>query len=400
MKAADFQPGFPGELVEAAFTERIGNADRIAKGLAFVPNPLPPADLNPVEFIGRVYEELDRAKTNLVKLDTSISALPEPKIILSAMITREAQSSSKIENTFASLKEIAVAELKPEQSRNETLEVIRNRRAIELALKSSLPMGRALICEMHKTLITDRSKRPGQLRDIQVCIGDEHRGFSEARFVPPPPTHIAATFEAWERFVRTERTEASGAIRWPELIQLAFSHYQFETIHPFSDGNGRLGRAIVNLTPVRQGWLNNPVCNLSEWVQQNRQEYYDRLLRVSTHGEWEGWVRFFCRAISEQALLDFQRVDRINKLWDKYIRLISAKKRSSLLGQLLEQLFTWPVVSIPQAAERLGISYTAAQRHVEFLVELGVLKQLGKDRVNKVFIAGKILDAIRGQGED
>lgn len=395
MRPSDFQSGFPGKLVRTSFVDVKDGKSRTIAGEAFIPDILPPSlELTPL--VGRLFPILDRAKTNLLRLEAAVESLPEPKVLLAAMRNREAQSSSKIENTFASLKEVALAAVSAQSAREPALEVYRNRQAIESGLNSRWPIGKALLCEMHRVLITDPRKRPGQLRNVQVCIGDDHHGFEHARFVPPPASHVEECFRGWEEYVRS----AAELRDWPYFASLALSHYQFETIHPFSDGNGRLGRAIVNLSPVKDGVLKYPVCNLSEWVHEHRQEYYDRLLRVSTHGDWEGWIFFFCTALAEQASSDLQRAERVRKLYKKYQSLVADQRKNGLLLRLIDLLFSDFAVSTTDAAKRLGITYTTAQKYVEYFVKEGVLVQAEPGNYAKVYVAMEVLRTIRGQGEE
>jgi Fic family protein len=405
MRSDAFQPGFPGRLTPISFSERsMGGTARSVVGTAFVPNPLPPT-LDQVSFVGRLYSVLDHAKTSLLRLEAKIESLPSRTVLLAGMRMREAQASSKIENTVASLREIALAaddyaDPSDESQTPPAVEVLRNRAAIEFGLRSKLPISIRLVRDMHRVLITDLKNRPGMFRDVQVCIGNENRGFDQARFVPPPHDMIDAAMRDWELFVNPGALNAPQRERLPELIELAMAHYQFETIHPFSDGNGRLGRALVNLGPVKSGLLNQPVCNLSEWVHENRRQYYDGLLRVSTHGDWEGWCRFFCTAIAEQSQLDLRRAERVAALYEKYQKLITQRRRSIMLTKLIDRLFEHQAISITSAAKVMGVSFTAANRHIDFLEKSGVLKRYASARRGSIFIAEGVLRAIRGQGED
>ncbi len=398
-----FQPGCPGHVVPAEFV-RAGEAGTARHRVdAFVPDSLPPP-LDWVPVVGRLHELLDRVKTSLLRLEALVDQLPTKQILLDPLRTREAQASSKIEDTFASLRQIAEAALpaRPKAAGHESaaMEVVRNQRAIEHGLKSPLPVSRRLLCEMHKALITDVRKRPGQLRDVQVCIGGGGRGVSHARFVPPPAARVQACLDDWERFHNPGSLGVQPRQRLPYFIELALSHYQFEAIHPFSDGNGRLGRAVVNVAPVKDGVLRHPVCNLSEWVHSNRREYYDRLLAVSVRGAWEEWVRFFLTALAEQAALDSARAGRVVKLHKKYVHTLGEGINSGKATRLIDQLFRSPAVSITSAARVMGIVYSAAQRHVEFLVKHRVLRQSGHAKRDRVYIAEGIIKAIRGDGED
>lgn len=400
MDERDFKAGFPGTLEPTTFVERRADGHtRTESGIAFVPHPLPPS-LDAERMVGRLHELLDQVRTNLTRLEGVIESLPGRTVLLSAMRVREAQASSKIESTFASIKDIALAAIDESRVPGDASEVRRNRQAIELGLESALPVSVRLLREMHKVLIRDPSKRPGEFRDLQVSIGDESRGFRGARFVPPPPQAVAGCLRDFELFCNPHAVNAPVRARLPYFVELALAHYQFETIHPFSDGNGRLGRALVTIAPVKDGQLRHPVCNLSEWVQANRQEYYDRLLRVSTHGEWEDWIRFFCRAVAEQAVADLNRARRLAELYDRYAKAITTKRSSILQTKLLDFIFDRQVLTVPLAADHMGVTYAAAQRHVEKFVKAGIIRPHKGWTYNKAYVAEGVIRAIRGQGED
>lgn len=393
----------PGRLVPATFEAKSpGGGAAPQSGWAFVPNPLPPAELEARrdEVIGRQWSLLDRAKTNLIRLESEAGSLPDPNVVLGAMRAREAQASSRIENTVASLADVAAAALRPSGTPSQASEVHRNRLAIEHGLNSPLPISERLVREMHGVLITDPRQRPAQFRDRQVHIGDAVRGFAGARFVPPPAGEVAGAMRDWELYVNPDALDAPQRSRWPDLIELAMAHYQFETIHPFSDGNGRLGRALVNLGPIKAGWLQRPVCNLSEWLQSHRQEYYDRLLAVSTHGAWEAWIEYFLRAVGEQALSDLQRVARIRALRSEYLSALATKRGSALAGKLIDHLFTQPAVTVLTAKRIMDLSYPGAKKHVDALVKRGVLVEATPGNYGKIYVAPGIIQAIHGPEGD
>jgi Fic family protein len=403
MKPSDFQRGCPGELIATEFVFNQSGRSEVVRGHAFVPQPLPPP-LARDALVGRLHDALDRAKTNLLRLEAAVHSLPDPNVLLRAMRTREAQASSHIENTVASLDEIALAEAGARVDRDEAIEVLNNRRAIEFGLESALPLSQRLVCEAHHILLDGargENLQPGRFRDRQVYIGDRTRGFQKARFVPPPPGDpLRACLRDWEIFVNPQSLQAPKRERWPYLIELAMAHYQFETIHPFADGNGRLGRALVNIAPVRDSFLRYPVCNLSEWVESRRDEYYERLLRVSTHSAWEAWFSFFCQALAEQAALDLERAHRVCTLRDTYRHRFTSKRNSSLLLKLIDQLFTQPAVTIPGAAESLGVTYPSAQSYVLQLEKEKILSLANREaKYGKIYIARPIIHAIRGGTE-
>lgn len=403
MKPTDFQRGCPGDLVRTEFSLSQNGQPTTIRGYAFVPHPLPPG-LDRHTVVGRLHETLDRAKTNLLRLEAAVQSLPDPNVLLRAMRTREAQASSHIENTVASLDEIALAEAGAKIERDEAIEVLNNRRAIEFGLESDLPLSQRLLCESHRVLL-DRVRgenlQPGRFRDRQVYIGDRSRGFSNARFVPPPAGEtLTRCLRDWEIFVNPDSLQAPARERWPYLIELAMVHYQFETIHPFADGNGRMGRALVNIAPVKDGFLHYPVCNLSEWVESRREEYYERLLRVSTHAEWEEWFSFFCGALAEQAAADLDRARRVCKLRDSYRERFTSKRNSALILKLIDELFARPAVTIPGVAQSLDVTYPSAQSYVKQLVQQRILSLADREaKYGKVYIAKPIIRAIRGGPE-
>lgn len=394
MRSTDFQPESPGKLVATSFSENLGGKAMARAGLAFVPADLPPR-LDRIALTGRLYQKLEAATIKLARLDSILGHLPSPTVLLSALRAREAQASSRIENTFATLDQVALAGLAPKGGDTQESEVGRNVAMIEAGLAASWPIGRALIREMHKVLIEDPKLRPGEFRVSQVCIGDRSRGFEHARFVPPPPTHLNECLEAWEHFANLRGDGAS----WPTLLRLGLEHYQFETIHPFDDGNGRLGRALVTIAPVKEGYLTHPVCNISEWVHDHRDEYYDGLLRVSTHGDWDRWLSYFCSALAEQAQSDLARAQRLIGLMGKYRKGLIGKRRSTLPQQLIDFVFIYQVMTIPWAAKLLKVTYASARQHVDALVRQGVLEEpFDHLRLGKVFMPREIIDAIRGPG--
>lgn len=343
----------------------------------------------------------DEARKRLLMLEMRLESLPGKAHLFSAMQTKEAQASSQIEDTVASVQEMVLAEegslfdLDGTLDRSKPEDVLRNRRAIRYGLASELPVSVRLLKEMHKLLIKDPKFLPGQLRDGQVYIGDKSRGFARAKFVPPPAQAVPGLMADWEKFCHPGSLQSTQREWLPYYAELALAHYQFEAIHPFLDGNGRLGRAMVTIAPIRHGELRTPVCNLSEWVQSHRDEYNTKLLRVSTHGEWEEWIRFFCQAIGEQAQNDLRRAERIHALYEEYHDIIVQNGASSAALKLLDLCFDRLGFTIPSAAKALGVTYRTAKIHVEKFRTLGILVQFDmQEKYDKLFIARKVIAAI------
>ncbi len=385
-----------GHWVRTTFYE-----DQIVKGLptkgpksgqAFVPDPLPPRSLARDEFIGRVSEAHEQALTNLLRLEGAVGVLPNPNVLLRALRKREVQRSSEIENTVASIEEVAMVEAGQPPARDEVIEVRNNLRAVEDALPSPLPMCLRLLREAHATLMDGARGarlRPGDFRISQAYIGSKSAGFAKARFVPPPPgEHLETLLADFERFLNPQ---AHPRTRYPWLIELAFAHYQFEAIHPFADGNGRLGRLLVTVGPCKSDDLKHPVANISEYFADHKDEYYDALLAVSTKSDWEGWVRLFCHAIASQAAADLIRARHLITLRDRYFKLFANKGQSVLTHRLIDLLFMRLAITAGGVAVALKVTFPTAQKHLHALVAKGIVNETSGRTTNRVYRAGEII---------
>lgn len=411
MDKGSFQSRFPGELVPTTgwvTRDRDGVPERIPiQGLAFVPRPLPPvirsdlaSDVDRQAFVGLVGEELLSAQSNLSRLEGSVQALPNPSLLEQPFRMREAQLSSKIEDTFATVEELALAESGRAPARQQVVEVVNYLRALEHGLKSDLPLCARLFRELHAKLmegVRGDEKRPGEFRTIQVCIGDENRGFAGARFVPPPPGEVLQRcISELEKFLNPAPGYGSvpETIRFPSLIEIALAHYQFECIHPFSDGNGRLGRLLIALALCRGKHLTSPLVYVSAFFEQNRQRYYDLLLRVSTHGDWESWVKFFCRAVSTQAADAIVRAEKLRDLRNRYVRVVTEKRASALVVRLVDLLFVHPAVRPPTLAKQLMITVQSAQKHIDRLVKHKILAEATGNAYGRIYLAKGVLKLV------
>ncbi len=332
-----------------------------------------------------------------MRLESLIQSLPDPQILLTPMRRREVAYSSKIENTIAAVQEVALAEINTADQRAEVLEVRNNLKALDLGAQSPLPMCLRLIREMHKELMTGvrgGEKTPGEFRTGQVFIGkDGPDAFRHARFVPPPPGQILHDcLSEYEKFLNP----GPGRERPKKvlLLELAMSHYQFESIHPFSDGNGRLGRLIITLTGFKTGELAFPLPYISRYLEANRQEYYDRMLAVSQQGNWEGWFRFFCRAVLADCVDGADRARRLLKLRETYREKLQTARNSSLLLKLVDLLFKNTAVTVVTVRVALSITAPPAQKHIQTLVDLGVLREITGGNYARVWVADAILNVI------
>lgn len=354
---------------------------------AFVPNPLPPS-IPPSWELAVATSQADRALSELAGAGQN---LPNPHLLIHPFMRREAVLSSRIEGTQASLADLLLFEGSKEnlQRTPDVREVFNYVVALEQTRErmKKLPLSLRLIREMHARLlqgVRGEHLTPGEFRRSQNWIGPPGCTLNEATFVPAPVTEMQQALGDLEKYLHAD----SG---FPPLVRLALIHYQFEAIHPFLDGNGRIGRLLLVLLLELEGLLPLPLLYLSAYFERNRQEYYHHLLAVSQTGAWERWISFFLRGVTEQARDALRRSQRLLDLRQQYIKRFQSARSSGLRQKLIDHLFRSPAISIGMAAAVLGVTWMAAQHHVRRLVQAGVLKQVGSGKRNRLFIASKIL---------
>ena len=375
MDADDFRHSPRGRLVPAE-----------EGALAFVPNALPrQLPLDP----GVVYL-LDEASQAVARLDGVGETLPNPGLLIAPFLRREAVLSSRIEGTQASVTDVYDAEATG-APRGDAREVVNYVRALR---RGAERLGDPPICvrlarEMHEALLAGvrgQDPRPGEIRTIQAWIGDPDSTIHDARFVPPPPDLLGGLLGDWEAFVHDEAP-------LPPLVRCALMHYQFEAIHPFRDGNGRIGRALIPLLLMERRVLRHPLLYLSAWFERRRQHYYDGLYAVSATGDWTPWLRFFLEGVREQAADAVSRARALRDLQDDYRRRLREAGASGNALRLADELFASPVITRPLAAERLGVTPAGARLIVDRLVEAGVLRA-GPGSRPRLFAARELLDLL------
>jgi Fic family protein len=376
MNPADFTELAPGTLVPSP------------KGfLCFVPRPLPPK----LTLAMPTIQMLARAERALGKLAGSGEMLPNPHLLIGPFVRREAVLSSRIEGTIANEEDLVLFKVDPDvQDRKpDTLEVRNYVIALEFGLKHlrELPVSLKLLRELHGRLlkgVRGADKSPGEFRDRQNYIGSGGVPIQDARFVPPPVLEMRQALDAFEKFLQAPSER-------PFLVDLALLHYQFEAIHPFRDGNGRVGRLLIPLLLCERNILTRPLLYLSAYFEQHRTEYADLLLRVSQKAAWEAWIEFFLKGIAEQAMDGVERATKLMALWQDYRKRLQTA-RASILGQnLVDQLFMQPAMSVSLARQLLRVSFLSAQNNVMRLVKLGILKEMTGRKRNRIFIAPEIL---------
>ncbi len=394
MDPKQFQPEMSGRLVKTT-----GHAPRVRAGvvdnvpvtsMAFIPNPLPPTLDDASK--GKVLSDVVAAQTALMRLEGLLRGMPDPNVLLGPMRKREASYSAKIENTTASVREIAIVEAGQPPPRPEVLEVRNNLRALQHGIDSKLPLCVRLIREMHQILLTgvDEKKQPGQFRSGQVHIRGPSPELAHARFVPPPPgNELHRCLDAFERYLNAPAKNRS------ELpIELALTHYQFECIHPFLDGNGRIGRILISLLGFKRGTVEFALPNVSRFLEVHRDEYCEHLLRVSTHGEWVPWIRFFCRAITEDSDADAIRIRELADLREQYHDQVTGKRTSILVKRLIDLLFIRPAVTTAIVSDELDITAPSAQKHIDSLARAKILKEITRKTYGRVWVAEDLVRLI------
>lgn len=335
---------------------------------AFVPHPLPAN----CQFPSKLWPLLLEAMAKVSLLEGIGRTLPNSGLLLSPIESREAIQSSRIEGTYATPRELFLFELDPREPKpgenqvHDWLEVYNYRRALEYGTKSELPLSLRLIREIHRILMTaprSKDKTPGVFRTIQVAIG------SDLKFVPPPPLELPQCLHEFEQFLHAE----SG---FQALVKCYLCHYQFETIHPFADGNGRVGRLLLAIMLQRECGLSKPWLYLSDYFERHRQQYCDLLFAVSASGAWHEWIEFCLLATRDHAEATIARCDKLRLLREEFSQRLQSHGGHIRLQRIVESLFHSPYVQVTEVRDRLNISYPTAKSDIERLCEAGILSVL------------------------
>lgn len=321
--------------------------------------------------------------------------MPNPHLLIRPFLRREAVLSSQIEGTQASMPQLLLFQVNEQIERDvpDVREVANYMRALEYGLKRQrrLPLSLRLIREMHRLLlegVRGEDKQPGQFRRTQVHIGPQSTPIKQAVFVPPPPgKELSRALDALEKYLHAPRD-------LPPVVRLALVHYQFESIHPFIDGNGRIGRLLISLMLCLDEVLPMPLLYLSAYFQRTRREYYDQLLRVNQRGTWNDWLVYFARGVEAESMDAVSRAQRLKNLQAKYIQKVRTARASALLTRLVEELFDQPMVTMAKVAELLGVTPNTAQKHIDRLVQHRILREVTGRKRNRIFVAEGIIRSI------
>lgn len=369
---------------------------------AFLPNPLPPVLTFDVELL-RLASDAAYALGELAAFGRTMA---NPHLLIGPFIRREAVLSSRIEGTQADIADLYAYEagqlplpgLTPDLPAADVQEVLNYVRALEYGQQrlATLPVSLRLMCELHERLmqgVRGAHATPGEFRRSQNWIGGTRPG--NARFVPPPPHEVEPCMAALERFLHHD--EGDGL---PVLLRAALAHVQFETIHPFLDGNGRLGRLLIVLLLHQRGLLSQPLLYLSLYLKQHRAVYYELLDRVRTEGDWEGWVDFFLEGVEQTARSAVETARRLVDLFETDTLRVQAKGRTAAnLLRVLAALRARPVLTLKHLVEVHEMTFPTATRAMQALVALGIARELTGGRRNRVFVYDAYLDVLNEGGQ-
>ena len=381
MDFAEFDASPAGILVPISGTD--GRLNEGYESKAFVPHPLPTTlpNLSIETWVahGEALEAMGR-------LNQAGIQLPNPKLLRRPLLRREAQSTSALEGTYATIPELMEAELGDDSKRTpNTREILNYDRAAEIAFDWIVerPLTLSFLGSVQGELVKNTPGElsdAGGLRDRQVLIGPRGGSVDEARFIPAPPGDMLRSgMEEWLRWVNA----APSAI--PGLLRAAMAHYQFETLHPFSDGNGRIGRLVIVLQMLRDGVLNEPLLVVSPWFENRRSEYQDHLLAVSVTGEFDPWISFFLRGIRAQAIDTTRKISRLLEYQDAVRTVLRHKRITGVAAQIAEDIIGSPVTTPTLAARKYGVSYQTANAALKRLVREEIVTEMTGGTYGRAF---------------
>ncbi len=354
---------------------------------AFIPDPAP----RDVNLSRDSLTALDEASNQLGILQGVGRQIRNPDLLISPYMSREAVLSSRIEGTQTTMSDVYAADLEQEDlvQASDVREVQNYRSAYQLGLRSNLPLSLRLISSLHRRLmrgVRGQSRHPGRFRTYQNFIGAPSG--RDATYVPPPVPQMQELLTDLEAFLNERELRP--------LVQAAIGHYQFEAIHPFGDGNGRVGRLLIPLVLQDRGLLPQPLLYLSAYFERSRLEYYERLLRVSTHGDWDGWIAYFLLGVSAQAKEAVDLADRLLALHNRYREELQARRVTANVLALIDALFENPLMYTKRAEDILGVSAPTARASIGVLVDHGVLHEVTKRSWRRIYEASEVYSLLRG----
>lgn len=388
MDPKGFKDGKPGKLIKGT------------QGYwAFVPDPLPPS----LSLDWDLVNTLSRADRALSELGGLAKNLPNPHLLIGPFVRREAVLSSRIEGTQASLSDLFYFEAEPAEkiplkTPSDVREVANYVKALEYALQriEELPLSLRLFRELHKILLSGvrgGNWTPGEFRKSQNWIGPPGCSLMDATFVPPTPQEMIDALGHLEKYLH-------GPSNLPPLLRIALVHYQFEAIHPFLDGNGRIGRLLISLLLCQERLLPQPLLYLSAFFESRRNEYYQRLMNISKEGKWREWIDFFLEGVVEQSNDAIERTNRLLGLWQTYRSKLQEARSSALLLQLVDRLFETPVMSIPRAASLLRVTQRSVTKLIDKLISANMVTEVTKRDRYRLYAALDIISTIEASPKE
>lgn len=368
--------------------EYVSNLSGEAAYKSFRPSPLPPE----IEMDAEMIELLTSATKSLSVLDTMSTYIPNMNLFVSMYVRKEALLSSQIEGTQATLEDVLDPMVEKNANQN-VADVINYIKATEYALEriKTLPLCSRLIKETHEVLlggVRGEEKNPGEFRISQNWIGAQGSSLKNARYIPPNVEDMTVAISDLEKYINSDDS-------LDVLIQAALIHYQFETIHPFLDGNGRVGRLLITLFLMEKKALNSPALYISYYLKKNRIEYYDRMSEVRNKDNYEQWIKFFLRAIAGSSDEAVDTIKKLSELHNKNVELISNMKASKSAHIIFSYLENNPIIDIRKTAEELGMSFNTVSGTVKRFEENGILKQTNNATRNRVFAYEDYLEILR-----
>ncbi len=356
---------------------------------AFVPHPLP----REMSMSGPLIRLIAEASEAVGVLSGVGETMPNPRLLLRPLMRREATLSSRIEGTVSTLTDVLGYE-EGRQARfiDDAQEVVNYVVALEHGIErlSELPISYRLVNELHAILMRDvrgQDMTPGDFRDLQVYIGSAYSGIRGARYVPPPPHLLEELFRDLEAFIN----DADSPL--PALMRCALIHYQFEAIHPYRDGNGRIGRLLISLFLQAVGSLTAPLLYLSAYFERDRMRYYDELLNVSATGDLERWGAYFLEGVTIEARDTVARIRRLRELLDEWRERLLSRRSAANDLRLLDVIFGRPVITVNGAAEALGVTTVGVRRVLDRLIDAGMLRRDPRTRP-ALYIADRVIEEL------
>ena len=356
---------------------------------SFHPEPLEP-DL---DFSPELVSGLAAASRAVGEVSGVGRTLPNPHLLTMSLLRREAVLTSRIEGTQATFSDLVLFEADPHlPNLGDVREVANYIRAANHVLDPNrrLPLSLPLLLEAHRQLmqgVRGEHATPGEFRRSQNWIGTPGCLLDQAGYVPPEPDAMWAALQDLEKYLH-------ASSRFDPLVRIGLIHYQFEAIHPFLDGNGRIGRLLIGMLMVEWGLLPGPLLDISAYLEPRRDDYYQALQGVSRHGDWNTWLRFFLDAVTAQSRATLTRAEQLRALRDDYRSRVTSPRSSSLVPVLIDGLFASPALTITQAQHLLGVTHRAASQNIDKLIQAGILEEVQTPRRTRLFLARGVLDVL------